>query len=310
MKPAQNYQEFSDLPLSPQVDANTQQLFYGQQNVQTPNNYTSNPHTEQMTGVKSVSQNDALQYRYTNPQQPHPSFPSPSEGSDRSGSIESGKNKSLSETSADESGKKGSKRVGGKQKLSETELRQRRKAQNRAAQRAFRERKEGKLRELSEKLSVAETDRQHLKQQLAELKQKNAILDMENRFLQEKGFENGENTRGNDGNAIASGTGSFVFPDFSRDKFIHGSVDMQKHEWKKSQFGSKAYEVDKAALLTIGAVWDYLVEFAKKNEDISINIPGIMEELRGKEVCHGYGPAYPLTLVNKVLQKNICQGGI
>ena len=205
-----------------------------------------------------------------------------------------------------------------RKKLSNQELYQRRKAQNRAAQRAFRERKEGKLRDLSEQLSAVQAEKEKLQRQLEEVKQRNMFLDMENKFLQEKGhFMNKDGvTQATASPTDASGStssgspqsanGSFVFPKYTREKFINGSVDMGKHTWGKDKFRSKTYEVDNAAVLTVGAVWDYLVEFAKMNEEISIDMPGVMSDLRGKEVCHGFGPAYKLRLVNETLQRHIC----
>lgn len=52
--------------------------------------------------------------------------------------------------------------------------------------------------------------------------------------------------------------------------------------------------------LTIGAVWDYLIAKAAINcvDHDKVNILLIMMALRGKEVNHGYGPAYAQSLVN------------
>jgi len=209
-----------------------------------------------------------------------------------------------------------------RKKLSNAELYQRRKAQNRAAQRAFRERKEGRLRDLSEQLSAVQAEKEKLQRQLEEMKQRNMFLDMENKFLQERGYFAGKDgtvqsaispitatdTSGsNSSTSPPSANGSFVFPEFTKEKFINGSINMDKHTWVKDQLRSKTYEVDNAAVLTVGAVWDYLVEFAKMNDDINIDIPGVMKDLRGKEVCHGFGPAYKLRLVNETLRHHICK---
>ncbi|QPG74698.1 hypothetical protein FOA43_002031 [Brettanomyces nanus] len=184
-----------------------------------------------------------------------------------------------------------------RRKLTDNQLYQRRKAQNRAAQRAFRERKEGKLRELSAKLDMAESEKRELQKQLQDLKQKNSMLDMENKLLHKDSTSPPQH--------LSPSNGSFAFPQFTREKFIEGSVDMNKHIWNDDMLGSKRYDVDHTSLLTASAVWDYLVEFGKMNEEIEVDIPGIMNDLKGKEVCHGYGPAYSLGLVTATLKKHI-----
>lgn len=234
--------------------------------------------------------------------------------------------------------------------LSEEEIHQRRKAQNRAAQRAFRERKEGKLKELSGKLKEAELLREKLESQLNDLKEKNLLLDMENQMLQKRQqhiqfqqtipsstFEsttinfdkspltnsdsnnnnniNINNSSNNSNNNSNKGLGfneilSFKFPNTTKCDFIDGTIDWESHgrsnesEIYANKIG-ESYKHENEKVLTISAIWDYLVEFTNLNEDYTIDIPGIMSELRGKEVCHGFGPAYPLNLVNEIILKYI-----
>lgn len=219
---------------------------------------------------------------------------------------------------------------------SEEELYQRRKAQNRAAQRAFRERKEGKIKELSSRLQDAEVSRERLEKQLSELRERNKRLNMENQMLQKQqqfqqqsqtfqpvqddaytspgAREGGGGVGGND-HGLADGLDiqdilSFKFPNTSKYEFIEGTIDWSSHgqENESGYHASKigeSYRHDSNKLLTISAVWDYLVEFANLNEEYTLDIPGIMNELRGKEVCHGFGPAYALQLVNDIVCRHI-----
>ncbi|ODV83760.1 hypothetical protein CANARDRAFT_187892, partial [[Candida] arabinofermentans NRRL YB-2248] len=68
---------------------------------------------------------------------------------------------------------------------------------------------------------------------------------------------------------------------------------------------SKKYAIENQEVLTVSALWDYLNELSLNNEDLDIDIPAIMEKLRGTETCHGYGPAYPLSSVNEVIKEHI-----
>lgn len=211
----------------------------------------------------------------------------------------------------------------------EEELYQRRKAQNRAAQRAFRERKEGKLKELSGKLKDAEVEREKLEKILNELKQKNQQLDMENKLLQKQRSQSQQGDSSNilDNSLTASMNKSpfttnstveessekvllFKFPNTTKCDFIAGTIDWSRHgrgddsALEASKLGH-SYEIENEKVLTISAVWDYLVEFTALNDDYELDIPGIMDELRGKEKCHGFGPAYPISLINSIIMNHI-----
>lgn len=220
--------------------------------------------------------------------------------------------------------------------LTEEELYQRRKAQNRAAQRAFRERKEGKLKELSGKLHDAEVEREKLEKQLNDLKQKNVLLDKENQLLQQQQKQMGASSdyhtsnsssksplgsimsnEDNSGmltnltNASINKVLTFKFPNTNKSQFIDGTIDWVKHGHDRNNTVLEAnklgesYEFNEEKVLTISAIWDYLVEFSELNDDLSLDIPGIMKNLRGNEVCHGFGPAYPISLVNEIILNHL-----
>lgn len=208
----------------------------------------------------------------------------------------------------------------GSNPATEEELYQKRKAQNRAAQRAFRERKEGKLKELSGKLQDAELAREKLERQLHELQQKNTRLNIENQILQRRQISDARSSTVDDSDlnndSQRRGYGkmekvlAFKFPNTTKCDFIEGIIDWAHHGQKNKSVAEagkigESYEYENEKVLTISAVWDYLVEFTELNEDYSLDIPGIIGELRGKEICHGFGPAYPLHLVNEIIVKHL-----
>ncbi|KAG7832093.1 hypothetical protein KL942_000426 [Ogataea angusta] len=186
-------------------------------------------------------------------------------------------------------------------------LAEKRKAQNRAAQRAFRERKEIKLKELSAKLSQSEGERQRLLQEIEQLKQKNTLLGIENEMLQK--METPALPKSH-----SSTRGHYDFPQ-TREDFIKSVVDVRTSAPEAPAAGIphsmvdgvpysiEAYNHNNEKVLTVAAVWDYLNDIASE-KDINLDIPGIISQLRGAEVCHGHGPAYPVSVVNAVVEKN------
>ena len=178
--------------------------------------------------------------------------------------------------------------------LTEDELQLKRKAQNRAAQRAFRERKETKLKELEAKLLQSEEERQKLMEQLEIIRKQNLSICTENEIL-----------RTNEGSLIASRTpvNKFHFPQ-SQDDFISEITRGTNHEVKRDSI-NKVYDNSQGEKsLALGAVWDYLqIKAEEANLDLTtIDFNEVMDKLKGNERCHGYGPAYPLSLVQEAIE--------
>lgn len=182
--------------------------------------------------------------------------------------------------------------------LTEEELQRKRKAQNRAAQRAFRERKETKLKELESKLAQSEIERQQLLSQLNLIKQQNVTILTENEFLR---------TRSSSQQDVSahhphSTSNNVILPTNQRE-FIYGLAG--DHELNSTTV-NKVYENPEnpgKKLLVIGAVWDYLQKKTQENERYEdIDIVEVMNMLKGNERCHGYGPAYPLELVDQAAE--------
>ncbi|CAI5759952.1 unnamed protein product [Candida verbasci] len=185
--------------------------------------------------------------------------------------------------------------------LNEEELQLKRKAQNRTAQRAFRERKETKLKELEAKLLKSEEERQKLMDQLEIIRKQNLSISSENEVLRSDpnnlaslAMNNHHNNRIN----------KFTFPK-TQDDFIKGVIEGTNHQYNNEENKNKIYD-DKEGnkLLALGAVWDYLqIKVEEFDLDFnSIDIKEVMNKLKGSEKCHGWGPAYDKTLVDQAIQ--------
>ncbi|SCV01441.1 LAME_0G16248g1_1 [Lachancea meyersii CBS 8951] len=173
--------------------------------------------------------------------------------------------------------------------LSEQEILARKKAQNRAAQKAFRERKEARLKELETKLSSSERDRQALLKELEDLKKHNLEITTENRLLRSK-------TESNSAQSVRAEPAKYHFP--SQREFIRATSGDHSID-SLDELASTSYERGGEKLLTLPATWEYLHELSKNNE---FDVYSVMENLRGQEVCHGYGPAYRQDVVDNIVR--------
>ncbi|KAH3681277.1 hypothetical protein WICPIJ_007763 [Wickerhamomyces pijperi] len=182
--------------------------------------------------------------------------------------------------------------------LSEEELMKRRKAQNRAAQRAFRERKEMKLKELEDKLDQSEKNRSELLNQLDELRKRNIVVQAENKILL-------QNTNGNLPMELDTKehNGEFSFP--TKDSFYSNhSAFIRDNRLSKFQHNINHYTHDGYTEITLGinGVWEFVNEYNEKNdEDVDANL--VLFRLKGKEVCKVNGPAYDLCVVIDTLKE-------
>ncbi|ABN68120.2 predicted protein, partial [Scheffersomyces stipitis CBS 6054] len=93
----------------------------------------------------------------------------------------------------------------------------------------------------------------------------------------------------------------FTFPRTQSD-FIEAMVHGTVHNVQPDKI-NKVYVDSGSKILAMGAVWDYLqIKTEELDLDFdSLDITEVMNRLRGHEKCHGYGPAYPLDLVNQAL---------
>lgn len=184
--------------------------------------------------------------------------------------------------------------------LTEGELVLKRKAQNRLAQRAFRERKETRMKQLELQLMESEDEKKRLLDQLDLVRQHNLKMQSENERLRTMAvIQGGTESPGSELNGF-----SFAYPRNQRD-FVHDLVG-NDHELDKKDL-NKVYELPQnpgEKILAVGAVWDYLTRYAEEL-DQDIDIIEVMAQLKGNEKCHGYGPAYPMKLVQQVVERNL-----
>jgi AP-1-like factor len=167
------------------------------------------------------------------------------------------------------------------------EVEMKRKAQNRAAQRAFRERKEQRVRELEQKLSGAETELAKLRSENERLRKENTILMTENQVLHSS--QRTAVLAAN--NQTPPAPQQAMFPNHR----LYANLVAGHSEQQPSYL---VYEKEKETMLGAGAVWQMLIEDPVMSaEDMDINF--VVEYLKDKAQCDGFGPVFPLREVNQ-----------
>lgn len=185
------------------------------------------------------------------------------------------------------------------------------KAQNRAAQRAFRERKQAKLVNLEKQLEASEANKEALQKEVEELRKLNQEIHAENRTLLQR---NDKGNTSNDNQIEINGTSNnwdnqYISEQLLEKHIVHQKRDnfykdlMAQVEETNKKHGQKVqnrtYEDDSGnTILTIPATWEYL----QKNFGDEIDIIQVINMLKGNEVCHGAGGAYPKVLIDKAIQ--------
>ncbi|CAH2351187.1 putative fluconazole resistance protein 3 [[Candida] railenensis] len=188
--------------------------------------------------------------------------------------------------------------------LNEEELLAKKKAQNRAAQRAFRERKESRFKDLEAKLNKSEVEKQKLLDQLTYFRTQNEYQKQQ----EQKRMNTAAITPdGPDCDRVIHA--QFTFPQ-NQELFINEMTD--GHPLSETSDIAKVYDAPdypNTKLLAVGAVWDYLHMRAEELErdDQYFDVVEIMAKLKGNEKCHGYGPAYPLDVVNRAIEESLRQ---
>lgn len=173
----------------------------------------------------------------------------------------------------------------------EVDLQAKKKAQNRAAQRAFRERKEAKLRELEQKLQMSERDKESLLKEIKELKKQNLdILTKTSRSI-----EPGSSYRSSHIKSRANA--KFTFPN-EQEFFTNVVSDKHSTDPIPQRF---IYKDDKGKkVLTVSATWEYLHNMSHQ---VEFDVDMVLTRLRGREICHGHGPAYNKELIDAILDE-------
>lgn len=161
------------------------------------------------------------------------------------------------------------------------DAKERKRAQNRAAQKAFRERREAKLKELQQKLNESEEGRKALAEEIRSLKQL--------QFKQQKiGEEDG---------LYADSKHTYSFP--SPNEFYDTLIESKQTHGEFQSHQERYLDQNGTENLPIAAAWEYLHSLLSQRD---FDIYAVMQSLKGREVCHGRGAAYPKSLIDQVVE--------
>lgn len=184
--------------------------------------------------------------------------------------------------------------------LSETkdteEEKDRKRALNRAAQKAFRDRKEAKVKQLEQKLRESEQDREQLLKELEDLRKHNIEMHAENRILLQTQGTNAapfliqSPMNPSQGLGQASANNKFTFP--SQRDFVQQLITLEEQNANSASPETPPpiqYSFNGQDMMTVAATWEYLHRLSEKLDfDVSL----VMCKLKGRQVCHGNGPSF------------------
>ncbi|CAL9733799.1 AP-1-like transcription factor Yap3p [Monosporozyma servazzii] len=177
------------------------------------------------------------------------------------------------------------------------------KLQNRKAQKAFRLRKEARLQELEVKLQEAEQLQVQLNKEVDTLRRDNIEMNKINRHLYKQQPRSHSLTSTPPLPSHTQDQEHFDVSFPSRDEFYDKLIAQDsKHRSSNGPVSSLEYN-DNAGnvLLTVPATWQYLSQIYQNMDDADMDINAIMNSLRGHEMCHGHGAAYPKALIDQLV---------
>ncbi|KAL6947150.1 hypothetical protein ACO0QE_002022 [Hanseniaspora vineae] len=180
------------------------------------------------------------------------------------------------------------------------------KQQNRAAQRAFRQRKEAKLKDLESKLTQTENDKQKLQEELESLRKQTMEMSMENKLLLNQHQNHNSSYSGTDLTSnINNSAVKYNIP--TKSEFQDFIVKDQPHH--QGKLDTLTYTLPEGeTLMTISATWDFLREMldhAEATEGKTFDLYEVMKDLKGNEKCHGHGAAYKKDFVVSVAEAHL-----
>lgn len=167
---------------------------------------------------------------------------------------------------------------------------EKRKAQNRAAQRAFRERKEKRVKQLEDKLSLTQEERDRLSKENELLRQENVLISQSYQKPQGERdaprFATFPSSAALDGEAFCN--------ELTEE---HGG-----YKTAESKYQVYVRPTDGETLLGAGAIWAKMMEFEGDDEE-PIDVEDVIERLRDRAVCDGFGPVYRLTDIEQAIKQ-------
>ncbi|WEW60555.1 AP-1-like transcription factor [Emydomyces testavorans] len=191
-------------------------------------------------------------------------------------------------------------RSSSEEKDSLTPAQSRRKAQNRAAQRAFRERKERRVRDLEQELNEYKQNVNHLLEDNECLKREIAKVATENEILRATSTAN--RCPGADGHhdpqPITTGPMKYSPTEYAAP---------ESENKPKPVHRIKVHEATGDKLLDASATWDLIVS-RLADEEVKVDVQDIYNRLKGHAICDGTGPVLEETRVKKAIEESIAAG--
>lgn len=182
---------------------------------------------------------------------------------------------------------------------------ERKKRINREAQRAFRRRKEEKLKEMEQKWMDSENDKKQLLKQIEELKKTTYEMSIENKELQKKNLTSSSDYKNMSSTSSISHSPNYNFP--NKAEYVQYIYAGSPHEAYLTQIKDINYLTDEGEAMTVSKTWDYLFRRLqeKELEGYTFDTWQIMSLMKGHEVCHGSGAAYMKSFVDSLINANV-----
>ncbi|DAA73344.1 TPA_exp: putative BZIP transcription factor (Fcr3) [Trichophyton benhamiae CBS 112371] len=191
-----------------------------------------------------------------------------------------------------------------------TPAQSRRKAQNRAAQRAFRERKERRVRDLEQELTEYKQNFSNLLEDNEVLKRQMAKVATENEILRATSKVAHCHSPAHEPEPTTTGPMIYSPKDYSSTaSTVSGgsgpSLEREKHA--KPIHPIRVCEITGERLLDASATWDLIVSHLS-DSGAKLDVQDIYDRLKGRAQCDGTGPVIGESQVIKAIQDSIAAG--
>lgn len=179
------------------------------------------------------------------------------------------------------------------QSMDTDDLELKRKAQNRAAQRAFRERKEQRVKELELKLKENQEFSDNLQAENEKLRKENTVLNTRNQVL----MSSLQNMSRVNRKKYDREDQKISFPSRS----FHSTLG-KGHE-QVEEFSYMVYQApaNGETMLAAGAIWQKIMD-GDLGDNGELDIEFIINHIKDKARCDGFGPVYSMSDVNEAIQ--------
>lgn len=208
--------------------------------------------------------------------------------------------------------------------LSIAEEKAKKKAQNRAAQKAFRERKEARMKELEDKLDESNERSKTLLREIDTLKMMNMEIHTENQFLRQQVNEFREdallnqNRGNNNDNGIgpcqalsppASSPGApspqFAYSFPTKDTFFKSlMVDKYGESCCTERYPEDVTKPD-VKILTVNGTWEYIL---RVTEGQDVDVFEVMRRMMDSHICTEEGPSYTTDNIHATIKQLMSEG--